>query len=152
MNSPGPRGETRVAWHPSNGGASGRAMAAGVLTAFCCLLVGCEQSGGGDPKVTEAAYESLAAGKASFEAGEFAAARDALEAATTKGGLQPDFYCEAVYLLGRCEAQLGNFDKARAAADILDQGDPDPDRVRGLRDVILAAEARRPPAEEPSQP
>jgi tetratricopeptide (TPR) repeat protein len=130
-------------------------MAGMVLLAACvAVLAGCEPGGGGDPKVTQAAYESLEAGKASFDAGRIAEARDALEAATTTGGLQPDFYCEAVYLLGRCEAQLGNFDKARAAADILDQGDPDPGRVRGLRDLIRAEEARRPPAppETPSQP
>jgi tetratricopeptide (TPR) repeat protein len=121
---------------------------------FAAVLAGCEPGGGGDPKVTRAAYESLEIGKASFDAGRFAEARDALEAATTKGGLQPDFYCEAVYLLGRCEAQLGNFDKARAAADILDQGDPDPDRVRGLRESIRAAEARGGGAavETPSKP
>jgi len=113
-----------------------------VVAAACGVFVGCEPGGGGDPKVTQSAYESLDAGKVSLEAGDIAAARDALEAASTKGGLQPDFYCEAVYLLGRCEAQLGNFDKARAAADILDQGDPDPDRARRLRDLIRAEEAR----------
>lgn len=151
MNSPNPRGKAPVGWHPSNGRASGHCLAAGVLTAFCCLLAGCEPSGG-DPKVTQASYESLDAGKASFEAGDIAAARDALEAAITRGGLQPDFYCEAVYLLGRCEAQLGNFDKARAAADILDQGDPDLERARGLRDLIRAAEARGGGAAAENQP
>jgi len=133
---------------PSAPGAS----AAAVFATICGFLAGCAPSGGGDPKATQAAYESLDAGRANFEAGQIAAARDALEAATTKGGLQPDFYCEAVSLLGRCEAQLGNFDKARAAADILDQGDPDPERVRGLRELIRVEEARRPPAEKPSQP
>jgi tetratricopeptide (TPR) repeat protein len=107
-----------------------------LLAVACCWAAGCGPTGGGDPVVTQAAYESLELGKTSLEAGRVAEARDALEAATTKGGLQPDFYCEAVYLLGRCEAQLGNFDKARAAADILDQGDPDPARVQELREVI----------------
>lgn len=153
MNRPGQRGEPPAA---SRSGlrSFGRALTAGVFTTFCCLLAGCEPSGGGDPKVTQAAYDSLQAGKASLETGQIAAARDALEAATTKGGLQPDFYCEAVYLLGRCEAELGNYDKARAAADILDQGDPDPERVRGLRDMIRAGEARGggAAAEKPPQP
>jgi tetratricopeptide (TPR) repeat protein len=108
------------------------------------LIGGCDPGGGGDPKVTEAAYESLERGRANFEAGRVAEARDALEAAATRGGLQPDFYCEAVYLLGRCEAQLGNFDKARAAAEILDQGDPDPNRGQTLRQLIRDQEARSP--------
>jgi thioredoxin-like negative regulator of GroEL len=118
------------------------------------VLAGCEPTGGGDPRVTQAAYESLESGRSSLAAGQVAEARDAFEAATTTGGLQPDFYCEAVYLLGRCEAQLGNFDKARAAADILDQGDPDPERVRLLRELIRAEQARRPPsaAETPTDP
>lgn len=97
-----------------------------------------------DGRATQAAYEFLEAGKASLEAGRIAEARDALDAATTKGGLQPDFYCEGVYLLGRCEALLGNFDKARAAVGILEQGDPDPKRVEGLRTLIRDEEARQP--------
>jgi hypothetical protein len=117
-----------------------------VIVAACGIPAGCGPSGGGDPVVTRAAYDSLAAGKASLEAGQLAEARDTLEAATTKGGLQPDFYCEAVSLLGRCEALLGNFDKARAAAEILDQGDADPTRVQGLRELIRTEEAKRPPA------
>jgi hypothetical protein len=116
-----------------------------ILAAVCGIPLGCGPTGGGDPKVTQAAYDSLQAGKASLETGQIAEARDALEAATTKGGLQPDFYCEAVALLGRCEALLGNFDKARAAADILDQGDPDPARGKGLRELIRTEEANRPP-------
>jgi hypothetical protein len=117
-----------------------------VIVAACGIPAGCGPSGGGDPVVTRAAYDSLEAGKASLKAGQIAAARDALETATTKGGLQPDFYCEAVSLLGRCEALLGNFAKARAAADILDQGDPDPARVKVLRELIRTEEAKRPPA------
>jgi hypothetical protein len=116
-----------------------------VLALAVAIPAGCGPTGGGDPKVTQAAYDSLQAGKASLEAGRIAEARDALEAATTTGGLQPDFYCDAVALLGRCEALLGNLDKARAAADILDQGDPDPARVKVLRDLIRTEEAKRPP-------
>lgn len=109
------------------------------------IPAGCGPTGGADPKVTRAAYDSLQAGKTSLEAGRIAEARDAFEAATTTGGLQPDFYCDAVALLGRCEAVLGNFDKARAAAEILDQGDPDPARVKVLRELISTEEAKRPP-------
>ena len=139
------------AWMPWT--RSGLTATVSALVVMGCVA-GCEPTGGGDPVVTRAAYESLEAGKASLEAGKIAEARDALEAATTKGGLQPDFYCEGVYLLGRCEALLGNFDKARAAADILDQGDPDPARVRNLREFIREEAARRPPAppENPPQP
>jgi tetratricopeptide (TPR) repeat protein len=123
------------------------------VSALLACLVGCEPTGGGDEKTTQAAYESLEAGKVSLGAGQIAEARDALEAATTKGGLQPDLYCEAVYLLGRCEALLGNFDKARAAADILEQGDPDPGRLRTLRELIRDEQSRRPPPPpEPTTP
>jgi len=97
---------------------------------------GCGGSGGGDAVVTRDALQSLEAGQAALAAGRTAEARDAFQAAVQLGGLQPDFYCEAVAQLGRCEATLGNLQAAAEALAILEQGDADTQRVAGLKKLI----------------
>ncbi|MFM7137088.1 MAG: tetratricopeptide repeat protein [Planctomycetota bacterium] len=104
------------------------------------LLTGCGGGGGGGA-ATQDAYQALAAGQIAFAEGRTAEARDALQTAVQAGGLQPDFYCEAVALLGRCEAELGNRQAAARALATLEQGDPDPQRIAALRKLVEQASA-----------
>jgi tetratricopeptide (TPR) repeat protein len=111
------------------------------MLAACVLLGlgcggGCGGSGGGDAIATQDATQALEAGQAALAEGRIAEARDAFQAAVRLGGLQPDFYCAAVALLGQCEANLGNIQAAAEALAILEQGDPDTQRVATLRKLI----------------
>ena len=99
-------------------------------------IPGCGTPQGGDEATTQDAYQALEAGRASLAQGRTAEARDAFQTAVRLGGLQPDFYCEAVALLGRCEATLGNAQAAAEALLILEQGDADTQRVAELRKLI----------------
>lgn len=99
-------------------------------------IPGCGTPQGGDEAATQDAYQALEAGRASLAGGRTAEARDAFQTAVRLGGLQPDFYCEAVALLGRCEATLGNAQAAAEALSILEQGDADTQRVAELRKLI----------------
>jgi len=105
------------------------------LLALASLLApGC--GGDGGAVAVEAACRALEEGQARLAEGRAAEARDAFQAAIRAGGLQPDFYCEAVALLGRCEATLGNREAAAEALAILELGDADQRRVSTLRALV----------------
>jgi thioredoxin-like negative regulator of GroEL len=116
--------------------AAGSRRLAPMLAACVLLGLGCGGSGGGDAVATRDALRSLEAGQAALAEGRTEEARDAFQAAVRLGGLQPDFYCEAVALLGRCEATLGNLQAAADALAILEQGDADMQRVATLRMLL----------------
>lgn len=120
----GPRRKS-IAWH---------AMAGTLIIGLSTL--GCGSPEGGDEAATQDAYQALEAGRASLAQGRTAEARDAFQTAVRRGGLQPDFYCEAVALLGRCEVTLGNAQAAAEALSILEQGDADTQRIAALRKLI----------------
>lgn len=119
-----------IAWHP---------LASSLLIGLSTL--GCGTPRGGDEATTHDAYQALEAGRASLAQGRTTEARDAFQIAVRLGGLQPDFYCEAVSLLGRCEASLGNAQAAAEALSILEQGDADTQRVASLRKIVEQASA-----------
>jgi len=127
MKAPGD-GEPRsrsLTWH---------AWASSLLIGLSTL--GCGTPRGGDEAATHDAYRALEAGRASLAQGRTAEARDAFQIAVRLGGLQPDFYCEAVALLGRCEVSLGNVQAAAEALSILEQGDADSHRVASLKKMV----------------
>ena len=126
--------KTAGGWVPRRGSIAWPALAVSLLVSLSTL--GCGAPEGGDEGATQDAYQALEAGRASLAGGRTAEARDTLQTAVRLGGLQPDFYCEAVALLGRCEATLGNAQAAAEALSILEQGDADTQRVEALRKLI----------------
>jgi hypothetical protein len=126
----------RTVGHHGFGVAGSRCLAQ-ILAACVLLGLGCGGgSGGRDAIATQDATQALEAGQAALADGRTAEARDAFQAAVRLGGLQPDFYCEAVAQLGSCEATLGNLQAAADALAILEQGDADMQRVATLRKLI----------------
>jgi len=108
--------------------------AAMLLAAGTLLAGGCGP--GGVATATTDALHQLEMGRSLLAEGRTEEARDACASAVQTGGLQPDFYCEAVALLGRCEAALGNMQAATQALDLLEQGDADTGRIKTLRELI----------------
>lgn len=100
--------------------------------------------------VTVSSLESLEAGRTKAAAGDFAGARDAFAAAITGGGLQPDFYCEALLQQAECESRLGNHDAALDLLDQLAQGAPDLARVNAARATAKARQAESRPRGQPA--
>ena len=99
--------------------------------------------------VTVSSLQSLEAGRTKAAAGDFAGAREAFAAAITGGGLQPDFYCEALLQQADCESRLGNHEAALALLDQLAQGAPDLGKVNAAR---TAAKARQTQTRTPERP
>ena len=126
--------KTAGGWVPRRGSIAWPALAGSLLLGLS--TPGCGTPEGGDGAATQDAYQALEAGRASLAQGHTAEARDAFRTAVRLGGLQPDFYCEAVALLGRCEATLGNAQAAAEALSILEQGDADTQRVEALRKLV----------------
>ena len=91
--------------------------------------------------VTVSSLESLEVGRSKAAAGDFAGARDAFATAIAGGGLQPDFYCDALLQQAECESQLGNFDASLALLDELAKGAPDLARVDAARAAVKARRA-----------
>jgi hypothetical protein len=100
--------------------------------------------------VTVSSLQSLEAGRTKAAAGDFAGAREAFAAAITGGGLQPDFYCEALLQQADCESRLGNHDAALALLDQLAQGAPDLGKVNAARTAVKNRQTQTRTLERPT--
>jgi hypothetical protein len=120
-----------------------------LLLATVLLAAGCSAAVDSGA-VTVSSLESLEAGRTKAAAGDFAGARDAFAAAVTGGGLQPDFYCEALLQQADCESRLGNRDAALALLDRLAQGSPDLAQVNAARAAVKARQAESRSREQPA--
>jgi len=108
-----------------------------VLIAAVCGF-GCRSEG-----ITEAAAlastESFNRGIEAFEAGHFAAARTALDAALTgQGGLNADQFVEALLKRSICLSAAGEFDAAQADLDNASQGATEIDQLLIAEAFLLA--------------
>ncbi len=117
-----------------------------ILFAFVLSpLVGCGDGAGED--VVRSAQVSLDEALAKEASGDLPNALQAIDAALSNGGLDPDQLAEGYLLRARCYCASGELDKAQADLEAADQGAPNPAKLHLTRGMLLdkqgkAAEAK----------